>query len=119
MTIIMPDSAAHCPVTALVAAELERRVLDAGPRPCAAPDANPDDWFPAEPGSGNHARSRARARYEARARALCRFCPAGVECLELAIRREGPQRGYGIYGGTAPWQRQAIKASRGLAVSRD
>jgi Transcription factor WhiB len=117
--ITVPESAAHRPVTELSAAELDHRVLGASPRPCALPGANPDDWFPPEPGSGNHVRSKSRARYEARARALCRFCPAGVECLELAIRREGPQRGHGIYGGTAPWQRQAIKASRGLPVNRD
>jgi hypothetical protein len=103
-------------VTELSAAELEYRVLSAGPRPCALPGANPDDWFPPEPGCGNHVRSKSRARYEARAWALCRFCPVALECLELAIQREGPARGHGISGGTAPWQRQAIKASRGLAV---
>jgi hypothetical protein len=110
MTITMPENAAHRPVTELAAAELERRVLGTSARPCALPGANPDDWFPREP------RHKARGSYEDRARALCRSCPAGVECLEMAIRREGPQRGSGVYGGTAPWQRQAIKASRGLAV---
>jgi hypothetical protein len=99
------------PVTDLPAAELEALVL-AAPRPCTG---NPDDWFPSEPASYQR---RARERYEARARALCRFCPAGVECLELAILREGRMRGHGIAGGTAPWQRQAIKASRGWAVRR-
>jgi Transcription factor WhiB len=112
MTAIMPDSAVHRPVTALPACELERRVLDAGLRPCAAPGANPEAWFPTEPGSGNSA--KVRALYEARALVLCRGCPVAIECLELAMLREGPARGHGISGGTTPWQRQQIKASRAV-----
>jgi hypothetical protein len=111
----MADKTAPRAVTTRSAAELEARVYGATRRPCASPDANPDDWFPPEPQEN---RPRIRERREARARALCRFCPVGVECLELAIRREGPTRGQGIAGGTMPWQRQAIKASRGLAVRR-
>lgn len=113
MTIIMPERADHQTVTALPAAELER-IVHAAERPCAAPGANPEDWFPAEPGSGY--RPRARARYESRALALCRGCPVAVECLELAMLREGPARGHGISGGTTPWQRQQIKATRARAV---
>jgi hypothetical protein len=112
MTVIMPDSAVHRPVTALPAYELER-IVYAAQRPCIAPGADPEDWFSdAEPGL------KAHARYEDRARALCRGCPVAIECLELAIVREGPVRGHGISGGTAPWQRQQIKASRGWAVRR-
>jgi len=115
MTIIMPDHAEHCSVTALPAAELQR-LIHAAQRPCAAPGANPEDWFPDEPGQGFQ--PQVRGRYEARALALCRGCPVALECLELAISREGPARGFGIYGGTAPWQRQRIRASRGWAVHR-
>lgn len=114
MTATMPDCA-HRPVTALPAAELER-LVHAAQRPCVAPDATPEDWFPAEPGSGYQ--PRARVLYESRALALCRDCPVALECLELTLLREGPARGYGIFGATAPWQRQAIKASRGWAVRR-
>ncbi len=113
MTIILPERADHHPVTALPAAELER-IVHAAQRPCVAPGANPEDWFPTEPGPGSQ--TRARALYEALALALCRGCPVALECLELTLRREGPARGHGISGGTAPWQRQAIKASRGWAV---
>jgi hypothetical protein len=116
MFLTIADRADHHPVTAPPAAELERIVHAATQRPCAARGANPEDWFPAEPGSGY--RPKARARYEARAVALCRGCPVAVECLELAMLREGPARGHGIAGGTAPWQRQAVKASRGLVVRR-
>ncbi len=109
MTIIMPDRAAHRPVTALPASELER-IVHAAERPCVAPGADPEAWFP-DPGSGRGA----AARYEALALVLCRGCPVEVECLELAILREGPARGHGISGGTAPWQRQRIKATRARA----
>jgi hypothetical protein len=112
MTIIMPDSAEHRPVAALPASELER-IVHAAERPCGAQGADPEDWFP-DRGSG----PGAAARYEARALALCRGCPVEVECLELTLLREGPARGHGISGGTAPWQRQAIKASRGWSVRR-
>jgi hypothetical protein len=100
-------------VTELPASELSRLVTKAPRRPCAQPGVTADDWFPAMP-----ADARGRDRYEFTARALCRFCPVELLCLELAIRQEGPRRGHGIAGGTAPWQRQAIKASRGLAVRR-
>jgi hypothetical protein len=116
MTVTMPERAEHHPVTARPAAELERIVHAATERPCAAPGASAEDWFPDEPGSGFQ--PRARTLYEARARALCRGCPVAIECLELAIRREGPGRGHGISGATAPWQRQRIKRGRGLAVRR-
>jgi hypothetical protein len=123
MTTTIAETEGRRPVTTLPAAELEDIVLAASRRPCAAPDAKADDWFPAEPKRGKGPKARARhearvRRYEARAMALCRFCPVAIECLELAIHGEGRARGYGIAGGTAPWQRQAIKASRGLAVRR-
>jgi hypothetical protein len=104
------------PVTARSAAELEQ-LVHAAQRPCVAPGANPEAWFPDEPGQGGN-RAKARALYEAQALALCRACPVAVECLELTLLREGTAQGYGISGGTAPWQRQAIKASRGWAVRR-
>ena len=100
-------------VTELAAGELSRLVTAAAHRPCAQPGVSPDDYFPEVPAS-----PRGREQYEFTARALCRFCPVELLCLELAIRQEGPQRGHGIAGGTAPWQRQAIKASRGMAVRR-
>ena len=95
---------------------LGRTVHDAPGRPCAAPGADPEAWFPEEPRAGR--RTCARAKYEARAQELCRGCGVQLGCLELALLREGPDRGFGISGGTAPWQRQAIKASRGMAVRR-
>jgi hypothetical protein len=115
LALTLPDSAIHRPMTALPSAELERTV-HAVQRPCVAPAANPDDWFPDEPGSRNCTKDR--PHYEAQALALCRGCPVALECLELTLRREGPRRGYGIAGATTPWQRQQIKASRGWAVRR-
>jgi len=115
MTIIMSDRAEHRSVTALPAAELARIVHDAAPRPCGTPGADPEAWFPDEPAGYQ---PDARASYEAHALAVCRGCPVAIACLELALLREGPARGFGIYGATAAWQRQAIKASRGWAVRR-
>lgn len=117
---IMAGQAAN--VTRLPARELSRLVMAATRPPCAAPDANPEDWFPREPRRRDYTDEQAYAaeceRYEYAARALCRFCPVGLVCLERAIQQEGPRPGHGIAGGTAPWQRQAIKASRGMAVAR-
>jgi hypothetical protein len=116
MTIILPERSDHRPVTDLPAAELER-IVHADPlRPCVAAAANPEEWFPIEPGPGNQV--RARALYEALALALCRGCPVALECLELTLRREGPARGHGIAGATASWQRQKIKKGRGWEVRR-
>ncbi len=109
-------------VTRLPARELSRLVMAATRRPCDAPGANPEDWFKPEPRRRDYADDQAYAvaceRYEYTARALCRFCPVELECLERAIQQEGPRPGSGIAGGQAPWQRQAIKASRGMAVTR-
>lgn len=114
MTIILPERPTHQAATERQTADLEEIVLGEPGRPCVSVDANPDDWFPAEPGTGNQ--GCARSLYQALAQMLCRGCPVALECLELTLRREGPARGHGIAGATAPWQRQAIKASRGLAV---
>lgn len=103
-TALVPGSVVDLPVR-----ELERLVLTS-PRPCTA---DPDAWFPDEPDGDRH---RAREAFEARARALCRFCPVAIECLELTLQQEGPARGYGVAGGTASWQRQAIKRARGWRV---
>lgn len=104
-TDISPGGAA----VGLPATELERLVL-AADRPCIE---NPGAWFPDEP---DGRRPRARERFEARARTLCRSCPVAIECLELTIQREGPARGYGVAGGTASWERQDIKRARGWRV---
>ncbi len=116
MSVILPESPDHQTVTEHPAVELERTVLGAAGRPCAAAGANPEDWFPIDPGPGDQ--TRARTLSEALALALCRGCPVTLECLELTLHREGPARGHGIAGATTPWQRQAIKASRGWAVRR-
>jgi hypothetical protein len=109
MTITMPGRGPARAATGLSVAELEQLVT-APRRPCAAPGSHPEDWFPPEPGIGNQ--PRARDEYEARARALCRFCPVELACLELALRYEGTRRGHGIFGGLAPWQRQRIALAR-------
>jgi hypothetical protein len=100
-------------VTQLAGRKLSSLVMSCPDRPCAAPGADPEDWFPAGLEGDSVAASDAM---EARAAALCRFCPVELCCLERAIRLEGRRLGHGIAGGTTPQRRQAIKVSRGLAA---
>jgi Transcription factor WhiB len=107
-------------VTCVPGWDLSRVVIGSAQRPCAAPDADPDAWFPAEPvqdarrDPAGEKHAAAVYELEARAAALCRGCPVRVACLERAIRLEGPRLGHGIAGGQTPRQRQDIKISRGL-----
>jgi WhiB family transcriptional regulator, redox-sensing transcriptional regulator len=70
---------------------------------CKAPDANPEDWFPHEPQAD---RPTERAAYEQTARQLCAGCPIAVECLEKELLVAGT---HGVFGGTAPWERRAMR----------
>lgn len=101
-------------VTQLPGWELSRLVMATQDQPCAAPGADPEAWFPLELERPDPDRA-VREAIEARARALCRGCPVELACLERAISLEGSRTGHGIAGGTTPWQRQAVKAGRGLA----
>lgn len=105
----MITTMAHLPVDVTTAPTrvLVARVGAAGD--CS--DTATDAWFPTEPHEDYPA---ARARYERQARELCGGCPVRAECLELALRDEA-QRGvkrHGIWGGTAPWERQRLHRAR-------
>lgn len=63
---------------------------------CARPGMDPEWWFPDR-----------RAAAE-RAILLCRCCPLMAPCARAAI--EAGHR-YGIWGGTTPEQRAALRAS--------
>jgi hypothetical protein len=52
MTIIMPDGQPDCPVMDLATADLAAAVQTAPGRPCTAPGADADTWFPSEPPAG-------------------------------------------------------------------
>jgi hypothetical protein len=88
-------------------------------RKCADQDTNL--WFPADEPPAS--RPYQRARYEDYARALCAGCPVKQACLAGALAIEGrpigPRqrvRAHGIYGGTAPWEREAmLRASASAA----
>lgn len=119
---IMQDHAPN--VTRLPGWTLSELVLNASARPCAAPDADPEAWFPIEPAPDPrhdpHGEKFATKNFdlEQRALSLCRPCPVELACLERAIRLEGPRMGHGIAGGTTARQRQDIKISRGLVTAR-
>jgi WhiB family redox-sensing transcriptional regulator len=53
-------------------------------------------------------RGPARARREAKAKALCSRCPALLECRRHALRVHEP---YGIWGGLSESERQQILAA--------
>jgi hypothetical protein len=113
-------------VTSLPTAVLARRVLRRGH--CVG-GADPDDWFPPEPWAYPAARdpqgegaARARAAYEAKARAACGGCPVIASCLEMALRVEAnlPATScYGVFGATAPWERQEMLEARAAAIEPD
>lgn len=95
-------------VTAQATPVLSHRVGVAGV--CA--DSADDKWFPAEPGPS--ATGKARAAYEEYARAACSGCTVLMECRELALRIEGRPRfqAHGVWGGLAPWERDALRRRR-------
>lgn len=74
---------------------------------------NPDLWFAGEVDRDdnevwtNTREQRGRLKLEVdkavSALSVCSNCPAKVNCLELGMR--GPQRYFGIYGGTMPGER--------------
>jgi WhiB family redox-sensing transcriptional regulator len=68
-----------------------------------------DRWYPDVEPTGE----RDRAEYEATARKVCADCPVRAECLDLALRTESRHgvRPHGIWGGTAPWERERMLRS--------
>ena len=75
-------------------------------------DSASDRWFPTEP--GNSATDKARQDYELYARAACLGCTVLMECRELALRIEAHPRvrAHGVWGGLAPWERDALRRRR-------
>ena len=67
---------------------------------CAQTD--PEVFFPPVGSSGEMARR------------ICRQCPVTAECLEVALSRPA-HSDEGIWGGTTPKERRAIRAGRGAA----
>lgn len=88
------------------------RDLDVSNGLCVGHD-NPDLWFAGEVDRDdnevwvNTREQRGRLKLEVdkavAALSICSNCPAKVNCLELGMR--GPQRYFGIYGGTMPGER--------------
>jgi hypothetical protein len=88
------------------------RDLDVSNGLCVGHD-NPDLWFAGEVDRDdkevwlNTKEQRGRLKLEVDkavvALSMCSNCPAKVNCLELGMH--GPQRYFGIYGGTMPGER--------------
>ena len=96
-------------VAALDSSVLSIRVRTAGL--CTTGDAA--KWFPYGMGRRQSKRSAAYAR------AACLGCTVREECLELALRAEAEPSNdvHGVFGGTAPWEREAMLRAR-MAASR-
>lgn len=85
------------------------------PGPCLTSD-DPDAWYPLEPRAV--CTEGRREEYVAEARALCAACPVRMECLELALRTEAETGDcHGVWGGTAPWEREALIQVRRTEVA--
>jgi hypothetical protein len=94
-------------VAALGSGLLSARVRTAGL--CTTGDA--DKWFPYGMGRRQSKRSAAYAR------AVCLGCTVREECLELALRAEAEPSNdaHGVFGATAPWERDVMLRARAAA----
>lgn len=79
---------------------------------------HPDDWHPHEPQASDTivrdgVKVDARSAYEETARQLCAGCPLIASCLEQALADEAKYgtHAHGIFGGRAPWERDAMRHS--------
>lgn len=68
---------------------------------------DPDAWFPPGDAATSGQALAASARL---AKELCADCPVRLECLEFSLR--SPLGAFGVWGGTAAWERRAIRAGR-------
>lgn len=113
-TALLPARPPAAAVAALPSRVLRPRLLSAR-RPCAAGDDR--TWFPPEPADP----AASRAALAAYARAACLGCVVvRDECLELALRAEAePGNGaHGVFGGTAPWEREIMLRARRAAAGQ-
>jgi WhiB family transcriptional regulator, redox-sensing transcriptional regulator len=79
---------------------------------CADGALEPDAWFPVS-------QDPAGARLEsADALALCRTCPVRALCLDLSLRHWTIGQ-HGIWGGTLPDERKALRDRRRSAMTGD
>ncbi|MER5882678.1 WhiB family transcriptional regulator [Streptomyces sp. NPDC001941] len=75
---------------------------------CAAPDVDPELFFPLP------------SQSLAPARQICRVCPVVLECLEAALAEEGTkpkEQRSGVRGGLSVEQRVALSRKRRRAAS--
>ncbi|MGC5627689.1 WhiB family transcriptional regulator [Georgenia sp. Z1344] len=73
----------------------------------ACTDLPTDDFFPEGQGKAVDAQV-------ARAKAVCASCPVAEMCLEFSLRTNQP---FGIFGGTTPSERRAIRKERRIVAA--
>ena len=86
--------------------ELTRLAIRVAEHGLCAGSSTPDAWFPAQALSPS---SRQREAANQRARELCAGCSVVTECLALALARSEE---HGIWGGTTPLQRAALRCGK-------
>ncbi|WP_158642406.1 WhiB family transcriptional regulator [Actinomadura sp. WAC 06369] len=97
-------SISHIPreIASLTLSQLSETVTDSGTCVGTADDR----WHPDVEPTGE----RGRAEYESHARKVCADCPVRSQCLLLALKTESQYgvQSHGIWGGTAPWERERM-----------
>lgn len=96
------------------AAQLWRELMDATKTapsipPCQTSD--PDAWFPEQ----SHTDPYANTQSYYLAKKLCDQCPVKAQCLAYALANEEE---FGMWGGTTPRQRQAMRDRRAAGRPR-
>jgi WhiB family transcriptional regulator, redox-sensing transcriptional regulator len=82
-----------------------------GQAACSTSGRSPDDWYPVSAPAGTARREAAEAI------AVCAACPVREECLELALRNWTVGQ-HGVWGGTAPAERQELRTGRVAQLTR-
>jgi hypothetical protein len=78
---------------------------------CSASGLSPDDWYTVS------APAAAARREAAAAITICSGCEVRDECLELAMRNRASGE-FGVWGGTVPPEREAMRAGRLARLTR-
>jgi hypothetical protein len=110
-------SISHFPreIATLTPSQLSAIVSEFGE--CSGTGDGENRWYPDVEPTG----APGRVEYEHHARKVCAECLVRTECLDLALRTESRYgvRAHGIWGGTAPWERERmLRNSRRRAAYR-
>lgn len=101
LTNKVPRATVETPMREHVPGDAEMVVQACKDKPCAAPDVEPELWFPLSDTTPSDRRQIAVAK------SYCRRCPVQDACLEFAMR----SLPNGIAGGLTEWERRDNRRS--------